>query len=285
MEGQKEIKLSFEIFFFEAFLFLVNLFLGIFVAFRINEILKIEKITLPQISFWNFLIYFLVATLFFLFISYFLKRKSKKGIIFKGLFVFVNFLGGAIALEGLGIPNILPPILMAILIFSWLKISLVFIHDLIIILGIAGIGSTLGLSLQPEIVIILLVIFSIYDFIAVYKTKHMIRMAKEMIEVGAIIGLICPQRISDFKARLKEVQPGGKFLILGGGDVAFPLFLAVSLIPQGVFFAFIISIFALFGLALSFGLFIFQKVRQPIPALPPIALFSMIGFLITKLIQ
>jgi len=287
-ENQKSVKeITFNpwrIFIFEAFLFSLTLILGIAASFRISEIVT----TLPQISLWQFLINFLIAATFILFITYLLKLKRGKGIIFKALFVFINFLGGTITLSGLGIIDPLALILMAILIFSWLKISSVFIHDLTMILGIAGIGASLGLSLQPQIVIILLIVFSIYDFIAVYKTKHMIKMAKEMIEAGAILGLICPQKISDFKFSLKEVKPGGKFLILGGGDIAFPLLLTVSLIPEGILNSLIVALFALIGLSLSFLFFVSQSPTSPgggrraIPALPPIALFSIIGFLITR---
>ena len=48
-----------------------------------------------------------------------------------------------------------------------------------------------------------------------------------------------------------------------------------------LFFPFL-NIFSLIGLFLSFYIFASQKVRQPIPALPPIALFSIIGYIITR---
>ena len=74
-------------------------------------------------------------------------------------------------------------------------------------------------------------------------------------------------------------------MILGGGDIVFPLILCVSLTPQGVLKPLIVAFFAALGLGLSFYLFTSQKTRKPIPALPPIALFSIIGFLITRLSQ
>ena len=64
----------------------------------------------------------------------------------------------------------------------------------------------------------------------------------------------------------------------------FPLILTASLIPEGILNSSIVALFALNGLFLSFWIFTSQKIRQPIPALPPIALFSIIGFLITRLI-
>ncbi len=288
MENEKEIKEAgitnpWKIFFWEVFLFSLTLALGLTTAFQLNKILEIQRIALTPISFLQFISYFLLATLFIIILISLKKFKKGKGFIFKILFVFLVFWGGSITLS-LWLPDILVLILMAILIFSWFKFSSIFIHDLAVILGIAGIGSSVGLTLNPFVISGLLVIFSIYDFIAVYKTKHMIKMAKEMIEAGAIIALICPQRISDFRASLKEVKPGGKFLILGGGDVAFPLLLCASLIREGIFNSLFVAIFALFGLSLSFFIFINQKIRRPIPALPPIALFSIIGFLITLII-
>lgn len=286
MENQKEMKSTlptqpWRIFFWEAFLFGFTLGLGIVTALKINEILKIEKIELSPISLRQFLLYFILATVFILAVSFFGKKTEKgKGIIFKGIFILAVFWGGLL-LFSLWLPNIFALILILFLIFSWFRKPSILIHDLVVILGIAGIGAVLGLRLTPWIVVSLLIILSVYDFIAVYKTKHMVKMAKEMMRTGTILALICPQKISDFKADLKEVRPGGKFLILGGGDVAFPLLLCASLVPEGVINSLIVAIFALFGLLASFWFFVSQRVRQPIPALPPIALFSIIGFLIT----
>jgi len=148
----------------------------------------------------------------------------------------------------------------------------------------AGLGTVLGLNLTPLMVVSFLVLFSIYDFIAVYKTKHMIKMAKEMMTVGVILGFIAPSKLADLKIPLRKVKMGGKFLILGGGDVVFPMLLVVSLLPQGLFHSLIVAFFALIGLFFSFLIFISQKVRAPIPALPPIALLSLLGYLLTLLI-
>lgn len=290
IQGKKEEKIKtvviqkpWRIFGWEALLFCLTLGIGIATAFKINKVLKIEKIILPQISFWQFLLYFLGGTLFIFLIVFFLKQKRVKGIIFKTLFILIGCWGGLVTLS-IWIPDAFSLILIAVLILWWIKKPSVLIHDLVIILGIAGISSILGLQLTPLIIVLLLIILSIYDFIAVYKTKHMVKMAKEMIETGTILALIVPQEISDFKEHLKEIKPGEKFLILGGGDVAFPLLLCVSLIPEGIINSLIVAIFALAGLFLSFYFFISQKIRQPIPALPPIAFFSIIGYLLTLLI-
>ncbi|MFQ6049439.1 MAG: presenilin family intramembrane aspartyl protease [Candidatus Paceibacterales bacterium] len=270
------------IFAIEAFLFFLTFSLGIAAAFRINRIFKVQKTEIPQISFWKFIFYFFFATLFIFLIVRFVKFKKQKGIIFKILFVLAVFWGGVLLLN-VWIPGIISLILITVLILWWWRLPSVFIQDLCIVLGIAGVGSVLGLSLTPGIIIPLLIFFSIYDFIAVYKTKHMVEMAKEMIKSRAILALVIPPDIFGFRKNLGGVKPGGKFLVLGGGDIVFPLLLSVSLIPFGILNSLIVAFFSLIGLFVGFWFFVSQKTRQPIPALPPIALFSIIGYLITKI--
>lgn len=272
-----------KVFFWEAVLFSSCLCLGIITALKLNRFLEVQKIFLPQVSFSQFLFYFIFGTFFILAICFFVKFRKRKGAIFKALFILAVFGGGFISLSLL-MPNIFALIFLFILIFKWLKNPSVFLHNFIVILGLAGVGANLGLRMTPYLVIALLIILSIYDVIAVYKTKHMVKMAKEMIAHQAILGFIVPQEISGFKESLKEIKPGGRFLILGGGDVVFPLLLAVSLLSEGIINSLIVVVFALIGLFVSFYFFINQKVRKPIPALPPIALFSIIGFLITLII-
>jgi presenilin-like A22 family membrane protease len=173
---------------------------------------------------------------------------------------------------------------MGFLLFWWWKWPSVFIQDVCVVLSIAGAGSILGLTISPETAVFFLIIFSAYDIVAVYKTKHMVKMAKEMIESRAILGLVIPSSIIDFKSSLSEIKPGGKFLILGGGDVVLPLFLCSSIISSGQPQPLIVAVFSLIGVFFSFLFFIFQKDRRPIPALPPIAFFSIIGFLLTRVL-
>lgn len=281
--------MNWKIFIIEAFLFSLTLSLGIVTAFRLNKIFVTQKIKIPQISFWEFILNFLLATLFILLIVRLVKFKKGKELFFKTLFILAVFLGGLLCLEA-WTEEPLPLIIIAILIFWWLKFPSVLNQDILIVLGIAGVGGILGLALSSEIIIVVLIIFSIYDWISVYKTKHMVRMAKEMMESRAILALVIPPSFFGFKESLREVQPGGKFLVLGGGDVVFPLLFCVSLIPTGISNSIIVALFALIGLFLGFWFFMSQRLtspgggRQPIPALPPIALLSIIGYLIIRLL-
>jgi len=284
MNEVKTIEFPWKLFTVEAFLFSVTLGSGIATAFRLIEIFKIQKVEIPQISFLKFIFYFLLTTFLILFIIKFVKFKMGKGMIFKTFFILGVSLGGLIMLEPC-LPEPLPLIFILILIFLWFQKPSILVQDFLIVLGIAGTGSLLGLSMNPLTVIALLIIFSIYDWISVYKTKHMVKMAKEMIEHRAILALVVPPNISGFRENLIEVQPGGKFLILGGGDIVFPLLFCASLVPQGILSPLIVAIFSLVGLFVGFYIFSHQKTRQPIPALPPIALFSIFGYFLTKFLK
>lgn len=285
MDEKKDEKfIPWKSFFFEAFLFSLALILGVISALNWNTLFIFQKIQPSPVSFWQFLFYFLLATLVILSISLLGKKfQNQKKRLFKSLFVLTLAFGTLY----LFFPflNIFSLLLIIILLYGWLRKPTVLLNNLCFIFGLAGLGGILGLSLEPLVIVFLLLIFSIYDFIAIYKTKHMVKMAKEMVEAKIIFGLIVPQKISDLKTDLKKVEPGGGFLILGGGDVAFPLLLSASLVPGGILNSLIVAIFSLIGLFVSFYIFTKQKVRQPIPALPPIALFSIIGYFTVKLLR
>lgn len=265
--------------------FVLSLGLGILVSSRLLELLSIQEQEIMPISGTQFLLNFALAISLVLIIIFFGRKfRTQKKYLLKGLFLLSAALGGFISLGVfIGDLAILPII---ILILLWLKKPNVLLQDILVVLAIAGAGSLLGTRMTPETVVLLLIIFSVYDYVAVFKTKHMVKMAKEMIEQQAILGLVLPQKISDFKASLKQVQPGGeKFFILGGGDIVFPLMMSASVLPSGIVNSLVIAIFSLIGLLANFYFFTKPKKRKPIPALPLIALFCILGYLITNLIN
>lgn len=276
-----------KIFLFELIWFSLAQILGLLVARKLMTLAierqeEIVQILPSKFSLLNFLASFLLVTVFILLVSKFSKGKN---IIFKSLFILISFLGG-IVFFGSFLPIIFALLFILIFLFFWFKNPSVWLHNLILIFGIAGIGGEVGLSLSPQIIIFLFLILAIYDIFAVYKTKHMVKIAKSMAESRAILGIILPQKFSDFNRGLKEVKIGDKkqeFLVLGAGDIVFPLILISSVLPQGISKSLIIFLFSLLGLLFGFWLFL-KLGKKPMPALPPIALFSILGYLITRLI-
>lgn len=281
------------IFWKEAFLFALTQILGIFVAARLSKVLEILEIKPQPISFPDFLVYFLIITLVILI---FLKISKKgSGAILQIFFVLAVFSGLDILFSTFIIEPGATILAASLVIFRFIRPT-VLLHNAVVIGGLAGVGGLMGLTLFPRDAVILLIILSVYDVIAVYKTKHMVKMAKEMIKKRVILGIIIPEKILGFKASMNDVEqdkipvrrilrPGKrvKFMILGGGDLALPLLLIASVAGQNILQAVIILIFALLGLLAMHWTFIKLK-SKPMAALPPLAIFSILGYLISLLI-
>lgn len=166
---------------------------------------------------------------------------------------------------------------LALLIIG-IKLKRVILHNLAVILAAAGLGGLLGLSISPLWAVAALAVFSFYDILAVYFSRHMVVMAKNMIEAGAVFGLIIPSRWEDFKEKITVARPGERFMVLGSGDLVWPLILSASLVRVSLWQAWTVAVFSLFGLILTHILFFRQSKRRPMAALPPIAMMSTIGY-------
>ena len=259
-------KLRPKLFFKEGLLFAATLAVGIFTAYRYS--LMPDAVQLPEIrfSFWDALI--LVAIISFFVFAH--KYKKVAGFSFKFFLIFVVFTGAQIVAGAIvNPPYDLVATLAMVLVFVFLRNVLV--HNIGVVLGVAGIASILGLAISPRTAILLLVVLSFYDIFSVYVTRHMVAMARNMIESGAPFGFIIPS---------ENDQP----MILGSGDVGLPLILACSLVGLYVSEAVIVALFSFLGLFLTHLIFVNQKVRKPMAALPPIATLSIIGYLISQLL-
>ncbi|MGD0976945.1 MAG: presenilin family intramembrane aspartyl protease, partial [Minisyncoccia bacterium] len=99
----------------------------------------------------------------------------------------------------------------------------------------------------------------------------------------AIFGFIIPSSVKDFGNRMQTVQPGEQFMVLGSGDVIFPLIMTVSLVRTSLTQALIVFVFSLLGILATHLIFVNQKIRRPMAALPPIATLTIIGYLVSRL--
>jgi len=123
---------------------------------------------------------------------------------------------------------------------------------------------------------ILLILISIYDFYSVFKSKHMIKLAKFQTKSKIFAGINIPYKIKEEK---KE-----KFTtaILGGGDIGFTLFFSGVVLKEFNFLsAVIVSLIT--SLALLF-LFLYSKKGKFYPAMPMLTLGCFLGLLIARLI-
>lgn len=100
----------------------------------------------------------------------------------------------------------------------------------------AGAAAIFGISLEPWLVVVMLVLLAVYDAIAVYRTKHMLDLADTVIDLRLPILLVIPKHrgYSFLKeaAKFKEAGPDNKAereaFFLGLGDLVMPTILVVS---------------------------------------------------------
>jgi presenilin-like A22 family membrane protease len=171
----------------------------------------------------------------------------------------------------------------------------VILHNLTEVLMYAGITILVAPLFTVFWMSMLLLVISAYDAIAVWKSKHMIKMAQAQAESKMFAGLLIPySKKPKFKKKEIDLEiPEGfeekdvKSAILGGGDIAFPLLFSGSvmtfLIQEGLtrtsayFNSVLVSLFA--GIAL-FILLIRGKKDTFYPAMPFISLGCFVGFAI-----
>lgn len=285
--------LKLKLFFFEAVCFLVTAGLSIIGAGKILALQKIavetpqgtfipvegrmERVFLPDpITILQFAIAFLLTTLLVIVLIKF----SKGEILLVSLFTLAAWAGCQLIFNSFFSIFWALFLAIAVVILRYL-IPRVLIQNLIVVLAIAGISMHFGLSLSFGKAVIILAFLACYDIIAVYQTGHMVKMFKGLIRSGAVFSLVVPEKVSGFKVKLKEVKPDGGFLYLGGGDLAFPAILMVSALSYSIVSSIAIAIGAVLGLFATHLLFVTQKKRRPMPALPPIALGSILGFLVS----
>jgi presenilin-like A22 family membrane protease len=158
------------------------------------------------------------------------------------------------------------------------------------VISSAGVAALFGFSLGFVPTAIFVILLSIYDYIAVFKTRHMITMAKELSTRQLSFSVTAkdmPARMPKEKAEayVDRAMKEGERLDLGTGDLSVPAMMSVSAFtigPNGWIYAFAVA--AGSTIALYVLLKFVARQRVFLPALPPICLGGMLALLIVKLI-
>jgi presenilin-like A22 family membrane protease len=189
---------------------------------------------------------------------------------------------------------VLLPEILAIsiaLVFAYLKLYKpnIIVHNITEVFMYAGIAILIAPLFTVFWMLMMLLVISVYDAIAVWKSKHMIKLAKAQADSKMFAGLLIPytKKHKSIKVKIpKGMQEKGiKTAILGGGDIAFPLLFAgsvmTSLIENNISnnIAFLLSLLIpLFsGIALLVLLLKSQKDKF-YPAMPFITIGCLTGY-------
>jgi len=197
------------------------------------------------------------------------------------------------------------------LLFALIKIFKpnIFIHNFTELFIYGGLAAIFVPIINLYSVVILLILISGYDFWAVYKSKHMVQLARFQTDTKMFAGLFIPYELnktqiterekstssikritlnsSKIKTQLKTkkrliITPSSRNAILGGGDVGFPLiFAGVIMKSFGMQKAFVIPIASAIALLL---LLLYSKEDKFYPAMPVLTLGCFIGYFIVLII-
>lgn len=150
----------------------------------------------------------------------------------------------------------------------------VYVHNFTELFVYGGLAALFVTIFNVWSISILLILISVYDVYAVNKSKHMVKMAKAQTESKMFAGLMLPYKLPSLKKGPKRKV---KTAILGGGDIAFPLLFAATIMKDYYplwWLSLIIPFTALAGL--SYLMYIGKKDKF-YPAMPFIAIGCFLG--------
>jgi presenilin-like A22 family membrane protease len=228
----------------------------------------------------------------------FLLIKFRLGRLWKYWFLLSVWITLSISLD-VYITTSIALILAAILAILKVYKKNVFVHNFTEIFIYTGITIIILPFLNLFSAIALLIAISLYDAYAVWKSKHMIKLAKFQTKNRLFAGLYVPYK-SKIKIKKGELPKPQKYVkekkadaILGGGDMAFPLLFSATVMEHLILLNNIPKIGALLEcliIALTSTialLLLFVKGQQEkfYPAMPFISLGCFIGLGIIMIIN
>lgn len=164
-----------------------------------------------------------------------------------------------------------------------------YIVDTVGILVAAGGIAIFGSSFTPVTYLVVLIGFAVYDYVSVYKTKHMLSLADSVLELHLPIMLVVPKSL-DYsflrergQLRKEADRPpprpkhGRDAMFLGLGDIVIPTIFAVTAlqVSDGAAFGSFLGILAGFLFLMTFVLR-----GKPQAGLPSLNGGALLGFLI-----
>ncbi len=276
-------------------MFLVTQFIGLYVIDHYSQKELPLGLDSPKIEdnkeynqmFFSILIAFVIAIGLLLLLTHF-----KAEFLLKLWFLIVVIIALVISFQSF-IPTFPYITLIVFLLAAPLAIVKVygqnfFVHNITELFIYPGIAAVFVPLLNIWTIIGLLIIISIYDMWAVWKSGIMQKMAKFQInKLKVFSGFFVPyiskktrEKLKKLKkSKLKKTKVRARVAILGGGDVIFPIIAAgvmMKTFPETIIPALLVILGAALGLSF---LFFFAEKKKYYPAMPYISagIFIAIG--------
>lgn len=159
----------------------------------------------------------------------------------------------------------------------------VIIHNLTEVFIYGGLAAIFVPIMNVAAASVLLIVISAYDMFAVWKSRHMVSLARFQTDANVFAGFYVPDGKPSGQLKLKKsrqsqlsVSSGGKGAVLGGGDIGFPLIFAGVVMKQAGFMHALVIPFA--AAVALLGLLVLGEKNRFYPAMPFISAACFIGY-------
>jgi presenilin-like A22 family membrane protease len=252
-------------------LILVLLFLGAqYIGIYINQVYQTKELPLniqrPEIrgtaASLSILPIIIFMTILILLLAKFKLRK-----IWKAWFFLAVWFALVISLAAFVDVKIAMVIALLGAVFKVIEVD-IYVHNITELFIYGGLVAIFAPIFTPFSVLVLLFLISVYDMVAVWSTKHMIKLAKFQTSLKVFAGLLVP-------------YGKNKAAILGGGDIGFPLLFTVVIYKSLGLSALVIPLFVALAL---FLLLVKGKKDRYYPAMPYLSAGCIAGYFIAYLL-
>jgi presenilin-like A22 family membrane protease len=212
--------------------------------------------------------------------------------LFKVMFTFL-YTWSIFVIAVIWLPAVVSIAIAAVIGISWFFFPRVWLQSVVMLLAMVALGEVFGRLISPWTAMILLGVLAIYDYLAV-RFGFMMWMANKLSSSSSLPAFIIPYRPSNWAANLKKAdipnlseqkQEERNYSILGGGDIGFPVLLAASVYSsRDVRAGLVVAAFSLVGLLGAYWIQAKFAKGKAVPALPPIAVMSLIGLALVSFV-
>jgi len=219
--------------------------------------------------------------------------KLKLWVIVKG-FIFLSIFSNTVLITEsiLLMFNLSDPVIADYIIaFCGVLMVCLWVYPEWYIVNIVGIGicasvvAIIGGILSINVIIVLMLAFAIYDLVAVFLSKHMLKLAECALDLKLPLMFIIPHSLKYsyvFDNPTSEDHNGCGFM--GFGDAIFPTLLVVGAYVSGGLY---LAVGTITGTMLGVVALVYWMTKHEggLPALPALCSCTILGYFVTLLIQ
>ncbi|MCR4278758.1 MAG: hypothetical protein NUV81_02525 [bacterium] len=220
---------------------------------------------------WAYLLFFLIAVI----VLTFLRKRTRTRVLWEALFTTAIFLGIWYVFLLLRLPFGVSLLIASFITVLHIFIHVALFHDVFFLLGSIGAAVIFAGWLPAEVLLVILVGFTVYDMVAGPPGGPVQHLASLLASLGFIPGFAFPEKGSDIFQDLDAIG-SGNWVLLGTGDVVLPLALVASASGWNIASGVVVTL----GMLLGALFLIARRDLHPRAALPGLSAGAAVPFLI-----